>query len=168
MSTSSRCRGDPTAYSVFSNRCTCVMRKTSIVATGGRGICGKDDFSPVRSTMCTCGACCLRYVERNPVRAGIVQRAEDYPWSSAAFHCGQQSNPVVTTNSAHWEVFERITAWSDWLAEEDEHLRVEIVRRNIYKNLPCGSDAFVERLERISKRSLRFRPVGRPPSSEKG
>ncbi len=25
----------------------------------------------------------VRYVERNPVRAGIVDRAEDYPWSSA-------------------------------------------------------------------------------------
>jgi putative transposase len=28
----------------------------------------------------------LRYVERNPVRAGIVGRAEDYRWSSAAAH----------------------------------------------------------------------------------
>src|SRR6266446_2953558 len=28
----------------------------------------------------------MRYVERNPVRAGLVSKAEDYPWSSAAFH----------------------------------------------------------------------------------
>jgi len=28
----------------------------------------------------------LRYVERNPVRAGMVERAADYPWSSASAH----------------------------------------------------------------------------------
>ena len=32
----------------------------------------------------------VRYVERNPVRAGLVQRAEQYPWSSAAVHCGRR------------------------------------------------------------------------------
>ena len=111
---------------------------------------------------------CVRYVERNPVRAGIVQRAEDYPWSSAAVHCRLQADSVITRNSAHWEVFARITDWSAWLAEEDEYQRLEIVRRNVHKNLPCGSGAFVEHLERISKHSLHFRPVGRPPNSEKG
>jgi len=30
----------------------------------------------------------VRYVERNPVRAGMVDRAEDHPWSSARAHCG--------------------------------------------------------------------------------
>jgi putative transposase len=30
----------------------------------------------------------VRYVERNPVRAGMVARAEHYPWSSAPAHCG--------------------------------------------------------------------------------
>ncbi len=31
---------------------------------------------------------CVRHVERNPVRAGMAERAEDYPRSSAAAHCG--------------------------------------------------------------------------------
>ena len=30
----------------------------------------------------------VRYVERNPVRARMVRKAEQYPWSSAAAHCG--------------------------------------------------------------------------------
>ena len=33
----------------------------------------------------------IRYVERNPVRAGMVKKAEDYPWSSASAHCGSES-----------------------------------------------------------------------------
>lgn len=35
----------------------------------------------------------VRYVERNPVRAGLVSRAEDYPWSSAPAHCGDCPPP---------------------------------------------------------------------------
>jgi len=70
---------------------------------------------------------CVRYVERNPVHAGIVQRAEDYRWSSAALHCGLRSDAMITTNSIHWDIFERITDWSAWLAEEHESQRLEIV-----------------------------------------
>ena len=29
----------------------------------------------------------IRYIERNPVRAGMVEKAEDYIWSSAPAHC---------------------------------------------------------------------------------
>ena len=39
----------------------------------------------------------VRYVELNPVRAGLVARAEDYAWSSAAAHCGS----AVTLSSSH-------------------------------------------------------------------
>ncbi len=38
----------------------------------------------------------IRYVERNPVRAKMVTKAEDYPWSSAAFHCGLEENRLLT------------------------------------------------------------------------
>ena len=37
----------------------------------------------------------MRYVECNPVRAGRVQRAEDYRWSSAAAHCIGQSDSLL-------------------------------------------------------------------------
>ena len=30
----------------------------------------------------------LRYIERNPVQAGMVRNASDWPWSSARMHCG--------------------------------------------------------------------------------
>jgi len=37
----------------------------------------------------------IRYVERNPVRAGLVQRAEQYRWSSAAAHCGKREDCLL-------------------------------------------------------------------------
>ena len=43
----------------------------------------------------------IRYVERNPVRAGMLACAEDYPWSSAAAHCGLRKDMILTTER-HW------------------------------------------------------------------
>ena len=38
----------------------------------------------------------MRYVERNPVRARIVEKAEDYTWSSAASHVRGIDNPILS------------------------------------------------------------------------
>lgn len=105
---------------------------------------------------------CIRYVERNPVRAGIVSLAEDYLWSSAAGHCGLKKDDLLSTDSDYWKVFDGIKNWSDWLKSEEDKEKLTITRRNIQKNLPCGSDSFIEKLEKISGSSLMFRPVGRP------
>jgi putative transposase len=41
----------------------------------------------------------VRYVERNPVRAGMVSRAENYRWSSAAAHCGNHLDDLLNLAS---------------------------------------------------------------------
>ena len=41
----------------------------------------------------------IRYVERNPVRARIVARAEDYRWSSAPAHCGARDDPLLSASN---------------------------------------------------------------------
>ena len=51
---------------------------------------------------------CVRYVERNPVRAGMIERAEEYRWSSARGHCGLAEDGLVTSDSNHWKAFEGI------------------------------------------------------------
>ena len=37
----------------------------------------------------------IRYVELNPVRAGMVQRAEAYSWSSTRGCCGLRVDPLI-------------------------------------------------------------------------
>lgn len=97
----------------------------------------------------------IRYVERNPVRAGMLARAEDYRWSSAASHCGLQRDTVLTTEK-HWQrQFEGIGNWSAWLAEGDENQELETLRKHACKGLPCGSDEFIDRLESSTGRRLR-------------
>ena len=57
----------------------------------------------------------VRYVERNPVRAGLVKRAADYPWSSAAAHCLGKADPVLSPGFPPPGI---IRNWCAWLEEE--------------------------------------------------
>ena len=108
----------------------------------------------------------LRYVERNPVRAKIVRKAENYSWSSAPAHCGLKADPVLTTKAFWRKQFDSIGNWSAWLAQGDEPQQLEVLRRNVDKGLPCGSAKFVQRLEKLAGRTLQFRPRGRPRKTE--
>jgi putative transposase len=102
-----------------------------------------------------------RYVELNPVRAGMVSIADEYPWSSAAAHCGLRNDPIVEAHPPH-SVLSGITNWSRWLAEgvADEISRT--LRLHASQNLPCGSPEFMARVEQAAGRKLQFRSPGRP------
>ncbi len=88
-----------------------------------------------------------------------VERAEEYLWSSAASHCGMKA-----INSLKLKMGTTIAEsdWSSWLATEENEEALNILRRNVEKGLPCGSDTFIEKLEKYSNKSLKYRPQGRP------
>ena len=104
----------------------------------------------------------IRYVERNPVRARLVRRAEDYRWSSAAAHCEKRQDSILTVDRQWTGRLSSVDDWSTWLGDGDRPRQRELLRRHIERGLPCGSEEIVSRLERLSGRSLRFRPRGRP------
>ena len=54
---------------------------------------------------------CARYVELNPVRAGLVKRAEDWPWSSARAHLAAADDGLVTVEP----MLAREAAWRSFL-----------------------------------------------------
>lgn len=99
----------------------------------------------------------IRYVERNPVRAGMVQRAESYRWSSAGAHCGLRKDAVLTTEPSWQRQFKGIGDWSEWLAAGNAADELTALRRNTSKGLPCGSDEFIDKLELSAGRCLRNR-----------
>jgi putative transposase len=99
----------------------------------------------------------VRYVERNPVRAGLVRCAEDYPWSSAAAHCGLRHDPLIKRLPG---MLAGISDWSRWLREGVSADTDEILRQHGSRNLPCGSSEFIAELEDTAGRTLRFRPRG--------
>ena len=103
----------------------------------------------------------IRYVERNPVRAKMVDSAEDYQWSSAACHCGLKEESLLAEISKSERLVDQ-KSWSNWLKIADSPSHMELLRRNVDKGLPCGSDQFIDGLEEMSGKVLRFRPQGRP------
>jgi putative transposase len=109
----------------------------------------------------------VRYVELNPVRAGMVARAEDFRWSSAQVHCGLVTDRVIgyRTLSA---VLGEISNWSGWLAEGVPNEALVMLRRNAGQNLPCGSEEFIASLETACGCALRYRPRGGQSKETKG
>ena len=103
----------------------------------------------------------LRYVECNCLRAGLVPRAEDYPWSSAAAHCGLRADRVL---SGELELADRVGDWSSWLHEPADQ-DVELLRNRTRTGRPCGSDEFIARLEALLGRVLATQKAGRKRKS---
>jgi putative transposase len=103
----------------------------------------------------------VRYVELNPVRAGLVEKAEDYEWSSAAAHCGRRHDNLLAP-AASSPVLAGIRNWSGWLGDGLSAESVETIRHHGSRNLPCGSSDFVAALEQATGGSLNCRPRGRP------
>lgn len=112
----------------------------------------------------------LRYVECNPVRAGMPGRAQDYRWSSAATHCGLRTDPLIKTDSPWQQQLSTVTDWPRWLAQADDASALNMLRLHANKGLPCGDDAFVAKLGGMAGRSLAPKLQGRPKkdTQEKG
>ena len=93
----------------------------------------------------------LRYVERNPVRAGMVGRAEDYRWSSASSHCGLTSDPLLSSN---WPPEGIPRDWRSQLAGEANTEEEDRIREKTYTGRPCGSEDFMRTTESATRRVL--------------
>lgn len=102
----------------------------------------------------------VRYVERNPVAAGLSARAEDYRWSSAAAHCGLRRDLLIRP-AAESPTLAGIVDWSAWLAAGLPQEDVDVLRSHERRNLPCGSNEFVKEMERLAGRPMTIRRRGR-------
>ena len=104
----------------------------------------------------------VRYVERNPVRAGIVRRAEDYLWSSAAARCGLRGDLLITMDCPF---LKEIHNWSEWLNVGNCQETDDLIRRHTRAGRPLGRKEFLRRLENQTGRKLL--PQKRGPRSQK-
>lgn len=92
----------------------------------------------------------VRYVEMNPVRAGMVSRPQDYPWSSAAAHLQGKDDGLVAVQP----LLQMVPSWQDFLATEltGENARF---RRHAKTGRPLGPCSFVETVEQLTGRILK-------------
>jgi putative transposase len=103
-----------------------------------------------------------RYVGRNPVRSGLVERVEACRWWSEATHMEGRCLP-----GASWPDEELLGSWVELLAEPDNASEVEEIRRQTYTGRPLGGDEFVPKLEGLAEKVLRPRLPGRPRKGER-
>jgi putative transposase len=106
-----------------------------------------------------------RYVELNPVRAGLVPCPWEYPWSSARHHVLKEADPLLS--GAKW-FRGSVEDWRNYLAEGEDQAWGMVLRKATLAGRPLGTGRFVARAGRLLKRDLRAQPRGRPPKKGKG
>lgn len=108
---------------------------------------------------------CHRYIEMNPVRAGIVRRPEWYPWSSHMANAwGQPSrllaiHPMVSAMA--WDEEERRRAYRR-LFDESSTEADQAIREAAQGSFALGSGAFIARMEELLGRKVSRQRAGRP------
>jgi putative transposase len=100
----------------------------------------------------------LRYVERNPVRASMVARAEDWPWSSLG---AWQSPPLLPWLDPG--PVPRHADWLDYVAIPQSAAELAALRHSVARGAPFGSSAWVERTAKKLGLESSLHPPGRPP-----
>jgi putative transposase len=93
---------------------------------------------------------CARYVEMNPVRARLVERAADWPWSSAAAHLAGRGDGLVDAAP----LLERAADWRGLLDSALPQADYDAIRRGERTGRPLGGEVFVKALEASLGRSL--------------
>ena len=114
---------------------------------------------------------CIRYIELNPVRAGLVADSAAYPWSSCAHHLGRRRDPLVTEHPDFWSLgntpFEREAAYRELLAQGLTEAEYQALTDSVLKGWPLASAAFLHSIVKSPGRPLMPRPRGRPPKQVK-
>jgi len=107
----------------------------------------------------------LRYTELNPVRAGLVDEAEAWEWSSAGAHCGATA-PDAWIVMKEWAEQWDVSSWKNYLKAGASEAEIRAVRQCTHTGRPLGSEQFVQELEGQTNRQLAPRKGGRPGNVE--
>ena len=101
----------------------------------------------------------LRYVALNPVRAGLVERAIDWRWSSARAHVSGRDDGVVRVEPA----LGRTGDFTVFLGEEQDEVAVAALRKSYVSGRPVGDASWFAELEaRVGRSFASVKPGPKP------
>ena len=94
------------------------------------------------------------YLERNPVKAGLVEEAQQWPWSSANAHVTGKPDGVAETDwltdlTSGW-----VCTWRKYLRQDEASVLGETLRRHETTGRPLGDESFVKRVGAMLRRDL--------------
>jgi putative transposase len=103
----------------------------------------------------------LRYVERNPLRARLVRRAEQWAWSSLAWH-PSGIRPEILSD---WPV-SRPRNWIDRVQTPQTAAELAAVRQSIARGAPYGEEHWAQKTAESLGLEASLRPRGRPRNAK--
>ena len=107
----------------------------------------------------------LRYVERNPVRAGLVKWAWKYDRSSALAHVSGDDEPGLL-DMAWWAGSTTGQAWRGELRRRLKKEQATRLRTTTQRGWPLAGDAAAAKFEKLLGRRVRPLPLGRPKGAK--
>lgn len=112
---------------------------------------------------------CMAYIDLNPVRAGMVAQARDYPWSSHAHYIGQRTDKLITPHPLAWELgntpFAREAAYAEWVQTGVGLVQQTALTDAALRGWALGEPDFVAELQKKTQRRVSKGKAGRPVST---
>jgi putative transposase len=114
---------------------------------------------------------CMRYIELNPVRAGMVSHPSEYPWSSYHFNALGQSNNLVTPYLEYLHLGKtdeaRQAAYRALFKNHLTERKVAEIRKATNTAWVLGDDRFKQRIQQQTERRVEPSLKGGDRKSEK-
>ena len=98
-------------------------------------------------------------MERNSIKAGLINSAEEYRWSSAKAHLSGENSPLL--HEPAWLDPAEQDSYADYVKNSDTEIENEILKAT-KTGRPFGTEFFIDEMEISLNRSLRPKPLGRP------
>jgi putative transposase len=112
---------------------------------------------------------CMRYIELNPVRARMVRRPGNYPWSSHPAHAAGERDPLLTPHPLYTALGgspgKRAAAYAALFGEALPAEFMDALRRATNGGWALGNARWRAKIERVTKRRATPLPPG-PPRRE--
>lgn len=114
---------------------------------------------------------CMAYIDLNPVRAGLVAQACDYPWSSFGHYTGQRTDKFITPHALLWELgntpFAREAAYAELVLSGVSAVQQKALTDSALSGWALGEPDFVADLQKRTQRRVAKSTAGRPVSVQK-
>jgi putative transposase len=103
-----------------------------------------------------------RYIERNPVRAGLVEKPWHWPWSSASSHIGEKGGDLIGLGDFLGLVGMSCDQWKKFIDCEEDSQVLQRIRKYTLTGRPLGESVFLKEMEDKLGRKLSVTRAGRP------
>lgn len=109
---------------------------------------------------------CMRYIELNPVRAGMVMHPAQYRWSSYACNALGVDNALITPHAQYLALgltsVSRKEAYKERFNASVDDNELALFRQALQSGTPLGHDRFKVEIESVLGRKIGQAKVGRP------